>query len=110
MALTSTFLRTWLAVQPSLGDGYLGMQKGEPVAKAAACQQTPDIQVISHWDGCRSPGVLGIGKALEAGLCPFLGDSCLAKPLSTVCLHSTGPQAHPGDKDRKSTSAGDRHG
>ena len=57
MALGAVSPRTGPAAQPSPGDGYLGVQEGEPEAKTDTFQQTPGIQVTSLAGRTQGPGV-----------------------------------------------------
>lgn len=101
--LTSVFLRSWLAVQPSLGGGYLGMQEGVSLWQRQILASRPLTNTFPQAGMAAESRSPGNSEAPGAGLCPFPGDICLVSPP-----HSTGPQAHPGE-DLLSQEQKDHH-
>lgn len=117
MALAAASLRTGPAAQPSLGDGYLGVQEGEPGAKRD--QQTPGIKVTSL--ARRAAGAQGCGmqELLADWVLPsWLNGVCAALPGPSALVqppHSTSPQALPGEDllsqgQRRMTTTGEGDG
>lgn len=103
MALAAASLRSGPTIQPSLGDGYLGVQEGEPGTETDTCNRLQAYLESAYPEMQNEGAADSLGAALcLRGVCVALPDLQPWQTLLTASAHRPSQETYsPEDRERQ---------